>query len=118
VSGDSNTMLGEALLVGLAGLVADVSAQILEVPPEVAKVLADEIATRFSDQFGGDQLYIPKGRVFRTSAIYREMYTRFTGHNQRELAKEFGFSIIHTYRVLARERERDRVERQSAIPGL
>lgn len=104
--------------MSLAAIVAEVVARAFEVQPEVAKVVADEIATVFSDQWGGDQRYIPKGRVFRTSAIYREIYTRFTGHNQRELAREYGFSLIYMYRILKSERERDLSERQKGIPGL
>lgn len=110
---------GELLLESLAAIAADVTARILEdVKPEVAKLLADEIATRFSDDWGGETYYIPKGRVFRRSAIYREIWNRFAGSNQVELAREYGMSVIHIYRILARERERDRTERQLPLSGV
>lgn len=110
--------MGEFLLESLATIVADAAVRVLGVDREVAKVLADEATTRFSDQFGGEPQYIPKGRVFRRSALYRQIYERFTGTNQRELAREFGFTLVHLYRILAAERERDRAERQKTLPGV
>lgn len=108
---------GEQLLVGLVGIVAEAATRVLDAPPELAKVLGDEIATRFSDEFGGTQQYVPKGRVFRTSTLHRQIWERFTGKPEdvKQLAREFGISTIYVYRILARERERDRAERQSQL---
>lgn len=110
---------GELLLESLAAIAGDVTTRVLEdLKPEVAKLLADEIATRFSDEWGGETYYIPKGRVFRRSAIYRQIWDRFTGSNALELKREFGMSLQHIYRILARERERDRAERQLPLSGV
>jgi Mor family transcriptional regulator len=113
-----NQTKGEQLLEGLIGIVTEAAARVLEVDPELAKLLADEVTTRFSDQYGGELNYIPKGRIFRTSALHRQIWERFTGSNQGELAREFRLSVIHVYRVLAKERERDKAERQGQLPGL
>jgi Mor family transcriptional regulator len=109
---------GELLLESLAGIVVEAAGKVLELKPEVAKMFADEVATRFSEEWGGRVRYIPKGRVFRTSALYRQLYERFNGKNVKELANEVGVSEIHMYRILARERARDRAERQAPLPGV
>lgn len=109
---------GEELLESLVGIVSEAAGRVLEVEPEIAKLLADEITTRFSDQFGGSLCYLPKGRTFRTSTIHRQIWERFTGSNQGELAREFGMSVIWVYKIIARERERDRADRQPGLPGV
>lgn len=109
---------GEELLESLVGIVSEAAARVLEADPEIAKLLADEVATRFSDEFGGSFCYLPKGRVFRTSALHRQIWERFSGSNHGELAREFRLSVVHVYRIIAKERERDRSERQPGLPGL
>ena len=109
---------GEELLESLVGIVSEAAGRVLEAEPELAKLLGDEVATRFSDQFGGSFCYLPKGRVFRTSSIHRQIWERFTGSNQGELARQFRLSVVHVYRIIAKERERDRSERQPPLPGV
>ena len=108
----------EHLLETLVAIVTDEAARVAGVSPDVARLIGDEVATRFSAEFGGDMLYLPQGRVFHTSRLYRQIWEGFTGSNQAELAREHGVSLQHVYRVIARERERDRLERQRQLPGL
>lgn len=108
----------EHLLETLVSIVSEEAVRVLGVSPDVASLLGDEVATRFSGEFGGMMVYMPKGRVFHTSRLYRQIYDAFTGANHAELARDFRVSLQHIYRVVARERERDRIERQQALPGL
>jgi Mor family transcriptional regulator len=114
----SSKPAGEHLLETLAVMVGDDAMKILGVDQALAELLGDEIATRFSSQFGGELTYIPKGRVFRTSKLHRRIWEEFTGHNHTELARRHQVSVIHIYRIVARERERDRAERQAQLPGV
>ncbi len=109
---------GEHLLECLAGMVAAEAARVLGVGEELAKLLGDEVATKFSADFGGDMTYIPEGRVFKKSRLHRKIYDAFTGDNHAELAKAFRVSVIHVYRVIAREAERERRRRQGTLPGF
>lgn len=108
----------EHLLETLVAIVGEEAVRVLGVEPDVAGLLGDEVATRFSAEFGGGMLYLPKGRVFHTSRLYRQIWEAFTGNNQAELARRFGVSLQHVYRVVARERERDRLGRQQSLPGV
>ncbi len=108
----------EALLEALVATVTAEAVRVLSVPEESARLLADEVVTRFCQDFGGTFLYLPKGRVFHTSRLYREIYEAFTGNNVGELAERFDLSVIHVYRVIAKERARDLADRQRPLPGV
>lgn len=108
----------EHLLETLVALVADEAVRVLGVKREVAATLGEEVADRFAAEFGGGLLYLPKGRVFRASRMRRQIWEAFTGANQAELVKQFGVSLPYIYSVLAKERERDRAERQQSLPGV
>ncbi len=100
------------------GIVAEEAVRILGVSQDHAQMLGDEIATRFSSEFGGEMTYIPKRRILNTSELHRRIYDAFTGDNHAELARLFKISVIHVYRVLSREAERERVSRQRSLPGF
>lgn len=108
----------EHLLETLIAIVTDEAARVAGVSPDVASLIGDEVATRFSAEFGGDMTYIPQGRVFHTSRLHRQIWEGFDGSNQAELARHFKVSLQHVYRVIAKERERERAERQRQLPGL
>ena len=81
----------------------------------VATPLADGIAERAAEhvrrEWGGQNVYIPKGTHFSVSERDCEMARRFKGDNIREVAKEFGVTTVHAYRVLkavaAAKRQKD-----------
>lgn len=106
---------GEHLLEMLSVMVSDEAMRILGLDQAQAEVLGDEVATRFSAQFGGEFTYIPQGRVFTKAKLHKMIWDAFTGKNHAELARQFRVSIVHIYRVLARERERERTERQAGL---
>lgn len=115
---DKPNSRAEHLLEMLVAIAAEEAVRVAGVSPEVAGLIGDEVATRFSAEFGGDMLYIPQGRVFHTSRLYRQIWEGFSGSNQADLARQFGVSLQHVYRVIAKERERERAERQRQLPGL
>lgn len=118
VSADPKLPPGEHLLVTLIGIVADEAAKILGTDPELGRLLGDEVASRFSAEFGGDMTHIPKGRVYHSSRLHRRIYEEFTGANVTELARKYEVTVIHLYSILRRERQRDRAERQAQLPGV
>lgn len=110
--------LAEHLLETLASISSEEAVRVLNVSPELAELLGDEITTRFSMEFGGLQFYIPKGRVFHKYRLHRQIWDAFTGTNHAELAVKFRVSLQHIYATVARERERERRERQQTLPGV
>lgn len=106
---------GEHVLEMLSVMVSDEATRILGVDQAQAELLGDEVATRFSAQFGGEFTYLPQGRVFTKAKLHRMIWEAFTGTNQAELGRRFHVSTVHIYRVLARQRERERNERQAGL---
>ena len=89
------------------------------VDPEIAKMVADEVATKFFAQFGGAMHYLPSGKVFRSSKLHREVWKAYDGKgNYRELQKKFGLSLPHIYVIVKREAARVKADSQGTIPGL
>jgi Mor family transcriptional regulator len=118
MSSDVKPAPAEHLLETLVALVADEAVRVLGAKSDVAGLLGDEVAARFSSEFGGGLIYLPKGRVFRSSRMRRQIWEAFTGANHAELARQFDVSLPYIYSVLAKERERDRAERQQPLPGV
>jgi len=80
---------------------------------------AEAIATGACDElrknFGGEHFYLPIGRGLNAIIAHHAIYKKFTGNNHTELAKEFGVSITHVYRVVKAGYKQELDERQ---PGL
>lgn len=71
---------------------------------DAANEIASTVAESVRQEFGGQLLYIPKGLAFDVDERAKEIYRKFDGTNQKELAVEFGHSIQHIYRILAQVR--------------
>ncbi len=76
-----------------------------------ANSLAYHIMRDLVRVFGGMQTYIPMATCIdvyeKREAIARE----FNGRNTRELAKKYGVSVVHVYRILKQQRSRQRGKR-------
>lgn len=71
---------------------------------EAANDVAFEAADAVRKEFGGQIIYFPKGTKFELEGKADEIFNKFTGANQRELAAEYGVSVPHVYRVIAKVR--------------
>lgn len=60
----------------------------VQAPDDVATMIVDRIIERLA----GGNIYIPKKSLRDRSRIRREIRTRHTGNNTRELAREYGMS--------------------------
>jgi len=82
---------------------------------EQADYLGYHVMRAIAEQVGGAQVYIPKAdsieRCARDVAIWRE----FSGDNRRELARRYGVTEIHIYRIVKRMRALDLAERQHRL---
>lgn len=89
---------GTELLSDLADRVSTVISNHL--PPSVASSIAEEIACDMARHWGGQLIYFPKGRYVFLSKRDREIYSKFTGNNHAELAREYDLGIQQIYEII------------------
>jgi len=103
------------LLVEIADQAADVLQTDLGIDPERAAHGGYLIMRRIADAVGGAGVYIPTAdsieRHERDEAIWRE----FTGDNVQDLARKYGVTTIHLYRLIKRMRKEDKLRRQGSL---
>lgn len=103
------------LLVEIADHAADVLKTELGLDPERAAHGGYLIMRRIAEAVGGAAIYIPTAdsieRHERDEAIWRE----FTGDNVHELARKYGVTTIHLYRLIKRLRAEEAAKRQGNL---
>jgi Mor family transcriptional regulator len=62
----------------------------------------EKIAYIICKEFSGQLVYFPV--VKQTANIKQQLKERFTGNNQRALAKEFGISLNQVYKLLREQK--------------
>ena len=67
---------------------------------EEAENTAREMCDQLRKNFGGEPIYFPMGRSLIAIMVHNAIYKAFTGNNHLELAKKFGVSKTHVYRVI------------------
>lgn len=70
--------------------------------------IASAIIERIRTYWGGEQLYIPKGRLFDVSNRDQEIEAQFNGKNGRELRRRYSISERHLYRIVEQVRAKRR----------
>jgi Mor family transcriptional regulator len=99
---------------------ADQAAEVLRESFGMDEATADHagylVMRRWAETVGGSGVYIPTidslARHERDEAIWRD----FTGDNIHELARRYGITTIHVYRIIKRKRAEERARRQHAMP--
>lgn len=95
------TSSAHEILMEIAAAAADVLITEAGMDAQLAAYVGRRIMRKIVEVSGGCALYIPKAtwqqRTERNQALVRE----FTGTNHRDLARKYGISVAHVYRVLA-----------------
>jgi Mor family transcriptional regulator len=65
-----------------------------------AKRIGFEVAEHIRHHHAGEMIYFPRGRRFEANRLHEEIWQKFTGRNQPELAKEFKMTEPSIYRIL------------------
>lgn len=81
-------------------------------PDDQAKDLAEQLCSRFGEEYGGSDVYVPVGRFWRLRERYASIYRDFTGDNYRELAKKYHLTERWVQRIVAQFRALDFKDRQ------
>jgi len=108
---------GAALLVDLAENLTDLTIKRLEVPKGKATAFSEAVAAFIADHWGGQIIYIPmdiSGKVMSRDA---QIYSRFTGNNYAELAREYKLSLQYIYEIIKKERDRVSVKQHDLPLG-
>lgn len=100
------------LLDDLAEQVSVAAVQAFGVSGDAANALGTDVAMRMVEQWGGQQLYMPKGVRIEASRMHHQIYEEWRGNNHRELARKYGFSLQFIYRVIKVLRKADLDSRQ------
>ena len=100
--------------------IADAAAQTLRtvagLDAEQADYLGYHIMRAIAEHAGGAQVYIPKADSIERCARDEAIWQAFRGDNHRELARRYGVTEIHVYRIIRRMREVERARRQGRLP--
>lgn len=100
------------LLNDLAEQVSAAVRESFDVSDEAANALGTDVAMRMVEQWGGQQLYMPKGIRIEASRLHQQIYEDWKGRNHRELARKYGISLQFVYRVIKVMRKADLNRRQ------
>ncbi|MFN3494212.1 MAG: Mor transcription activator family protein [Hydrogenophaga sp.] len=87
------------------------------VSEKAANLIANALADHLADQWGGQNLNLPKDYRRKLSARELEIYERFNGSNVDQLALEYGMTERGVRKLINRTRERLRRNAQG-IPQL
>ena len=67
----------------------------LIIPPfdAIINLQGFEAICEISERLGGGTVYIPSVKIIFKQCLEAEIKRRYTGHNTRELAAEYGYSV-------------------------
>lgn len=70
-----------------------------------ATAIAEESTDTVLDEFGGENLYIPKNISGKAARRNRQIYDEFTGDNHEVLAKKYGVTLKRIYAIIKEQRQ-------------
>ena len=82
---------------------------------EQAFAVAEESTDTVLDEFGGENLYIPKNISGKAHRRNRQIYDEFTGDNHDELAKKYGVTLQRIYAIIKEQRQFELNARQFSL---
>lgn len=85
------------------------------VDESTARQIAEDIATDMASHWGGQLIYFPKGKFALLSKRDREIFSKFTGHNHKDLSREFDVSEQHIYRIVKSMTRRELADRHTDL---
>jgi len=82
---------------------------------EQAQAIGHEAVEFVRREWGGQLLYVPKGRAFDLSQRDLEIWRKWNGRNAHELCREHGITLQRLYQVVATVREQEIQRRQGKL---
>ena len=91
--------------------------QLPEIGKDEARMVGRRVSRYMAQHWGGQNMYFPKDHYGRLSARDKEIWDKFNGHNQIELAAEYDLTMQHIYRILKAAAEHHRAKNQADLFG-
>jgi len=82
---------------------------------DMAEKISHSTVDHLRKDYGGEHIYFPKGKELDAIFKHLEIYKRWNGHNQVELAKEFNITVPSIYRILKKAHKKEIDKRQSKM---
>ncbi|MDZ7887723.1 MAG: Mor transcription activator family protein [Pseudomonas sp.] len=103
---------GPELLLDLTQHISHALGELISLDTEQAEHVAKEVADRMAAHWGGQNIYFPMGLSIKLSKRDRQIFDKFNGHNQSDLAREFGVSLQWVYKIIKAVRKEEIARRQ------
>ena len=103
---------GPELLSDLAAHAAATLVELLGTDQEQANQAGMELANRMAGVWGGQNIYFPMGLSYKLSQRDLEIFSKFTGTNHSELAREYRCSLQWIYKIVKAGRQDEITRRQ------
>lgn len=101
----------------LADLADQVALKLAEagIGAELAADIGFSSAEHIREHWSGQSIYLPKGVQYDFSRRDLEIFDRFNGHNQPELAREYNLTVMRIYQITKAVRAELLKKRQGAL---
>lgn len=94
------------LLTDLADKVSFAAQQSLGVDDQSAAQFGKAVATEMAENWGGQNLYFPKGIVFQITERNSHIYDEFDGSNVAMLSRKYKLTRQAIYQIIRQERQK------------
>lgn len=82
---------------------------------QIDPMIAIKLVHSICEQFGGMQIYLPRGEQLDREIENLKIWNEFSGDNVPDLAQRYHKSMQHIYRVIDKMRKREMSKRQYNI---
>ncbi|GGA96000.1 Mor transcription activator family protein [Agarivorans gilvus] len=117
-------LIAEDLKERTATFLLDIQAHLCEgltnmttLSEEQASELANSVVDHIRKAYGGETLYIPKGKELETALLHHSIFREFNGRNHKALAKKYGVSEQWVYSVTKQMQKRIKDKMQLGLFG-
>ena len=100
ISVEAEELRAPELIRDLIDKSADILEKQISMQPGEARQAALAIVKQLTKDWGGQQIYIPKAMMLELSERDHQLYSEFNGHNQPQLAKKYGISVVRVYQII------------------
>lgn len=101
----------------LADLADQVAIKLVEHQIEINRAadIGLAVAEFMRTHWGGQPIYIPLSAPNQISARYLEIFNKCNGRNHRQLAREYGISVVRVYQIVKRVTQEMLAKRQGGL---
>jgi Mor family transcriptional regulator len=85
------------------------------IDPDMARAIAWKLAEYMRREWGGRELYFPKGISWECTQRDREIFARFNGENYEQLAREEGLTVMRIRQIVNAVRAYEMAKRQQTM---